>query len=164
MQPEKYFFDDDGNIPNNKLPLLLYRDALNKGASGLMDHFRQHSWSNAWKNGVFSYHHYHSNAHEVLGVYSGTARLQLGGENGKIVDVAFGDVIIIPAGVGHKNLQSSADFGVVGAYPNGSGYDLKTGKPGERPQADKNIAEVPIPETDPVVGKNGGLVEIWNEI
>ena len=164
MEPEEYSFDDDGSIPNNKLPLLLYRNVLDKDASELIDHFKEHSWSNAWKNGVFSYHHYHSNAHEVLGVYSGSARLQLGGEKGEIVDVASGDVIIIPAGVGHKNLQSSPDFGVVGAYPNGSGYDLKTGKAGERPKADENIAAVPVPETDPVVGKGKGLPVIWNEM
>lgn len=168
MEPKEYLFNDDGKIPNNKLPLLLYQDAFNKrgaeGASWLIDHFAENAWSNAWKNGVFNYHHYHSNTHEVLGVYSGTARLHLGGEEGAVLDVEAGDIIVIPAGVGHKNLGSSPDFGVVGAYPNGSGYDLKTGKPGERPQADKNIAAVPIPETDPLLGKEGGLIEIWSEV
>lgn len=167
MQPEQLFLEDDGDIPNNKLPLLLYRKAFNKqgpeGARWLEEHFAGNNWLNAWRNGVYSYHHYHSTSHEVLGVYAGSAKLHLGGEQGQKVDVEAGDIIVIPAGVGHKNLGSSQDFGVVGAYPNGSSYDLKTGKSGERPQADKNIAQVPVPSTDPLSGSKGGVAEIWGE-
>ncbi|MDR9364333.1 MAG: cupin domain-containing protein [Balneolaceae bacterium] len=168
MQPESFFIEDDGSIPNNRLPLLIYRDVFtdrdSAGARWFENKFKQNNWYNSWRNGVFSYHHYHSNTHEVLGVYSGSAKLLMGGESGIKVDVSTGDVIIIPAGVGHKNLGSSRNFGVVGAYPNGSGYDLKTGKQGERPQADKNISEVPVPSTDPLQGTNAGLPTIWNDI
>lgn len=168
MQPEKLFLEDDGIIPNNKLPLLLYRNAFSKrgpeGARWLEEQFRIHNWTNAWRNGVYSYHHYHSNSHEVLGVYSGSAKLHLGGEQEQKVDVQAGDVIIIPAGVAHKNLGSSRDFRVVGAYPDGNSYDLKNGKESERPQADKNIAAVPMPSADPLLGQSGGLTEIWNNI
>jgi uncharacterized protein YjlB len=87
-----------------------------------------------------------------------------GGKSGIKVDVSTGDVIIIPAGVAHKNLGSSREFGVVGAYPNGSSYDLKTGKQGERPEADRDISEVPVPSTDPLQGANAGLPTIWNDI
>lgn len=167
MQPEQLFFEDDGVIPNNDLPLLLYRTAFKKrgaeGARWLEEHFAKNNWLNAWRNGVYSYHHYHSTSHEVLGVYSGNAKLQLGGERGQKVNVEAEDIIVIPAGVGHKNLGSSHDFRVVGAYPNGSDYDLKMGKDGERPQADKNIAEVPVPSTDPLRGRKGGVPEIWAE-
>lgn len=167
-QPEKIFFDDDGRIPNNKLPLLLYKNAFeergNEGAIWLIDHFRKNKWLNAWRNGVYSYHHYHSTSHEVLGVFTGNAKLHLGGEQGEKVDVAAGDIIVIPAGVGHKNLGSSGDFGVVGAYPNGSSYDLKTGKRNERPEVDKNIASLSVPSSDPFLGEDRGLVKIWNKI
>lgn len=160
-----HYFDDDGAIPNNSLPLLLYRNAFEQrgkeGAEWLINRFGENNWRNAWKNGVFNYHHYHSTSHEVLGVSSGSATLHLGGEQGEKIDVEAGDVIVIPAGVGHKNLGSSADFQVVGAYPNGSSYDMKTGKSGERPQADENIAAVPVPSTDPLLGENGGVPEIW---
>lgn len=166
MQPEKLFLRDDGSIPNNKLPLLLYRNAFSKrgaeGARWLEEQFREHNWTNAWRNGVYSYHHYHSTSHEVLGVYSGSAKLHLGGEQGQKVEVQAGDVIIIPAGVAHKNLGSSRDFRVVGAYPDGNSYDLKTGKESEHPQADKNIAAVPMPSADPLLGQSDGLTEIWN--
>lgn len=167
MQPDKLFFEDDGSIPNSKFPLLLYRNAFGErggeGASWLEDHFRDNNWSNSWRNGVYSYHHYHSTSHEVLGVYSGSATLHLGGEGGKKVDVEAGDIIVIPAGVGHKNLSSSSDFGVVGAYPNASSYDLKTGRKSEYGEAKKNIAKVPVPEKDPLIGEDG-LPEIWTQV
>lgn len=166
QEPETLFFEDDGDIPNSKLPLLLYRQAFGRdneddAAAWLEDTFADNDWGNAWRNGVYDYHHYHSITHEVLGVYSGRARLQLGGEQGTAVEVKAGDVIVIPAGVGHKRLQSSGDFGVVGAYPGGSGYDLKKGRDGERPEADRNIANVPLPGADPLQGERGGVVTIW---
>lgn len=165
MQPEKIFLEDDGQIPNNSLPLLVYHNAFkdrgSKGASWLESRFEENNWYNSWRNGVFNYHHYHSNTHEVLGVYSGSAKLHMGGESGKKIDVSAGDVIVIPAGVGHKNLGSSPDFRVVGAYPNGSSYDLKTGEEGERPDADSNIKNVPKPAKDPITGSDGGLTDIW---
>lgn len=165
MKPNSFYLEDDGRIPNNSLPLLVYRGVFkergSEGAKWLEERFEKNNWTNSWRNGVFSYHHYHSNTHEVLGVYSGSAKLHMGGESGIKLDVSAGDIIIIPAGVGHKNLGSSRDFGVVGAYPNGSDYDLKKGKKGERPDADQNIKQVSKPVTDPITGDDGGLLEIW---
>ena len=79
---------------------------------------------------------------------------------GNKVEVNAGDIIIIPAGVGHKNLGST-DLGVVGAYPGGMMYDLMRGNPDERPGTDKNIAAVPIPDSDPLLGRGKGLTRIW---
>ncbi len=160
----KLFFKDDGKIPNNKLPLLLYQNTFsernNSGAAWLEEKFASNNWTNSWRNGVYSFHHYHSTSHEVLGVYSGTALLHLGGEQGEKVSIKAGDIIIIPAGVGHKNLGST-NLGIVGAYPDGRSWDLLRGLEGERPQADENIAALPIPSADPLYGKNGGLLEVW---
>ena len=162
---ETFLFTDDGRIPNSRYPLLLYRNAFHErggaGADWLETHFAANRWTNAWRNGVFPYHHYHSISHEVLGVYSGSARLLLGGEQGKPVTVQAGDILVIPAGVGHKNLESSADFGVVGAYPDGRTFDVLRGLPGERPKADQTIAALPLPQTDPLLGTSGGLRERW---
>jgi uncharacterized protein YjlB len=97
----------------------------------------------------------------VLGVYDGTATLQLGGEHGRNVEVHAGDVIVIPAGVAHQNIRTSNDFAVVGAYPDGREWDLLRGKPGERPKADQNIAALPIPDNDPIYGAEGPLRQIW---
>jgi uncharacterized protein YjlB len=109
---------------------------------------------------VYDFHHYHSTSHEVLGVYAGTALLHLGGEGGQKVEVKAGDILIIPAGVGHKNLESTG-LGIVGAYPDGRSWDLNKGGEGERPKADQNIASLPIPDTDPWLGQNAGLTRIW---
>ncbi len=162
--PEQLFFEDDGKIPNSKLPLLVYRQAFEgqneAGASWLERRFESNNWAKSWRNGVYPFHHYHSTSHEVLGVYSGKALLQLGGEQGQKVEVRAGDILIIPAGVGHKNLGSE-NLGVVGAYPNGRSWDLLRGNAGERPQADQNIAAVPVPTSDPLLGKEGGLTQFW---
>ncbi len=96
----------------------------------------------------------------MLGIYSGTALVHLRGEQGQKEDIRAGDIIVIPAGVGHKNLDSEG-LGVVGAYPDGRSWDINKGLPGERPQTDKNIAALPIPTYDPVQGKGQGLVIIW---
>ena len=164
MEPTRLYFKDDGKIPNSKFPLLLYRNAFtgrnHDGAKWLEKKFAANNWTNSWRNGVYSFHHYHSTSHEVLGIYSGKALLHLGGELGEKVEVHAGDIIIIPAGVGHKNLCSE-NLGVVGAYPEGRSWDLNRGLEGERPLADKNIAALPIPVTDPLFGKNGGLTSVW---
>jgi len=166
VEPMQLFFKDDGQIPNSRYPLLIYKNAFelrgDEGASWLEKHFREQNWTNSWRNGIYSFHHYHSTSHEVLGIYSGSALVHLGGEQGQKVKIEAGDIIIIPAGVGHKNL-SSENLGVVGAYPDGRSWDINTGKPGERPGTDKNIASLPIPETDPFTGKSG-LPQVWREI
>lgn len=163
--PEIFFFDDDGTIPNSKYPLLLYRGAFKEtgdaGAEWLEKTFKNNNWYNGWRWGVYPFHHYHSNTSEVLGVFSGTATLLLGGEKGKEVTVKPGDVVIIPPGVGHKCLLHSDDFTVVGAYPDGKSPDLFRGEKTDRPLVDENIAKVPIPKTDPLLGTEGGLVKIW---
>jgi len=157
-------FEDDGKIPNNRLPLLLYRDVFGerneKGAEWLENYFSSLNWSNSWRNGIYPFHHYHSTTHEVLGFYSGSALVHLGGERGKKIRINAGDIVVIPAGVGHKNLGST-DLGIVGAYPDGRSWDMNYGKEDERPKADMNIAVVPIPETDPIFGKEEGLTRIW---
>ena len=61
----------------------------------------------------------------MLGVYSCTGQIRLDGSNGIITEVQSGDVIVIPAGVGHENLRASANFGVVGAYPSGQALDAQ---------------------------------------
>jgi len=165
LQPEQLSFKDDGIFPNSPLPLLFYRQVLAPNtedpASIFEERFTKLDWTNSWRNGVYSFPHYHSTSHEVLGVYSGVATLRLGGEHGKNVNVRAGDVIVIPAGVAHQNLGASSDFGVVGAYPGGCKWDLLRGLPGERPKADRNIAALPIPDNDPIYGAKGPLQRIW---
>ncbi|MBB5694558.1 cupin domain-containing protein [Muricoccus pecuniae] len=151
-------FAPSGEIPNSALPLLVRRGALSGDAAAVTAHFARHGWSNAWTDGVFPYHHFHSTAHEVLGVTRGQARVRFGGEGGETVELRAGDAVVIPAGVGHCREWASPDFEVVGAYPGGADYDIRRGDRAERAEVEANLAAVPLPDADPV---SGGKVPEW---
>lgn len=162
-----YSLTDDGVFPNNvRLPLTVYHQAVVLPRTDLAARFEAlfaaHHWPSAWRYGIFAYHHYHSTAHEALGVFRGRATLQFGGEKGVIVEVQTSDVVVIPAGVAHRNINSSWDFCVVGAYPEGQNPDMCMGKLGERPRADGNIADALLPQADPLYGPNGPLMTYWS--
>ena len=158
--------EDTGPIPNNaKCPLLIYPNALmlpkDNPARFIERLLAANHWGGTWRNGIYAFHHYHSTAHEVLACYHGSARVQLGGEPGILQMMNVGDVILIPAGTGHKKLCATDDFAVVGGYPQGQNWDMCYGKSGERPQADHNIARVPLPQSDPIYGPDGPVLEFW---
>ena len=123
--------------------------------------FDRNRWWRFWRNGVFSFHHFHSTAHEALGICRGEAKVRFGGAKGVVMTVRAGDVVVIPAGVGHQNLGASSDLLVVGAYPPGPDWDLCTGKDGERPGVLDNIRAVPLPPADPLFGAEGPLTRHW---
>src|SRR6185312_626659 len=131
MELETFTFDDDGAIPNSALPVLVYRGALRSdaGAAAHEDLFADNGWFGAWRDGIYPFHHFHSTSHEVLGIASGTANVVLGGPQGSRLAVIAGDVVVLPAGTGHCNAGSQPGLVVVGAYPNGMGWDLRRGDP-----------------------------------
>lgn len=162
-------FADAGAIPNNpRLPVLVYKQAApaelrdSALAAWFEENWPKHDWRAAWRYGVYEFPHYHSTAHEVLGVYRGRASLRLGGSGGATLVVEAGDMIVLPAGTAHQNLGASDDFHVVGGYPKGQDADLLRGRPGERPAADTRIAGVPLPQGDPLAGARGALVRAWS--
>lgn len=161
-----HLFADDGSIPNNpRLPFLVYPGALDLSgddpAAICETVFAANDWGGSWRNGIYPFPHYHSTAHEVLGICRGEARVRFGGDTGMELTVRAGDVVVIPAGVGHQNLGSSADLLVVGAYPRGQSFDLCRGQQEERSQALANLRRVPLPTADPLYGAEGPLVEHW---
>jgi uncharacterized protein YjlB len=163
MRVDTHTFEDDGSIPNSPLPVIVYHEALepDAGAAAYEDLFAGHGWLGAWRDGIFPFHHFHSTAHEVLGIVAGRANVTLGGPEGRSFELAAGDVVVLPAGTGHRNLGSSDDLLVVGAYPNGMRWDLRRGDPAEHDEVLANIARVPPPDQDPVTGAAGALVELW---
>ena len=167
MEVAKYLLRDDGTFPNSGLPVLHYRQALHiptvLGGFSVRRLFYRNNWRNNWRSGIYTYHHYHSVTHEVMGVVKGRTTLLLGGAHGAAVTIAKGDVLLIPAGVAHKNLGGENDVVCIGGYPGGAEYDMNYGKPGERPGTDRNIARVPLPETDPVTGTAGILLQAWRQ-
>ena len=161
--PETYVFEDDGGIPNSSLPVLVYHGvgAAANGPAACEELFASNRWLGAWRDGIFPFHHFHSTAHEVLGIVAGSARAMLGGPSGSEFEVGVGDVLVLPAGTGHRNLGSSDDLRVVGAYPDGMSWDLRRGDPAEHDEVVANIRAVPLPRTDPVDGPEGALRELW---
>lgn len=162
----RHMLSDDGKFPNNGLlPLLVYSQALElppKGAGLIVEEvFESNGWTNSWQDGVYAYHHYHSTAHEVMGVFQGSARIQFGGPNGIALLLEKGDVVIIPAGVAHKSIDVYDNFMCVGAYPKGQEYDMNYGHEQEREKARENIRKLPLPVTDPVYGTHGPLQSNW---
>ena len=160
-QPETHAFDPDGQFPNSTLPLLVYRAALPADAAAMEQRFAANGWGGGWRDGIFAFHHFHSDAHEVLGIARGTARVAFGGPGGATVAVAAGDVVVIPAGVAHCNQGDSGDLLVVGAYPAGGAFDTKRGDPAEYAAALRASAAVPLPAADPVDGAEGALLKLW---
>ena len=163
-----HFIPENRQFPNNPLlPVILYKGAFpaDQPDSGkrIEDLFKENKWVDSWTDGIYEYHHYHSTAHEVLAILNGRIALELGGPNGIKFHLIAGDVIVLPAGVTHKNIECTPNFSCLGAYPKGQQYDILYGKTGERPLADKNIGEVPLPLLDPLYGKEGALLQYWKE-
>lgn len=159
MEVLQFRFEGDGAVPNSALPLLVYRAAVPADAAAIEKVFAANRWPPAWRNGVHPFHHFHSSAHEVLGVARGTVSVLFGGEKGQVLTVSAGDVVVVPAGVGHCNVGQSQDLLIVGAYPAGAGsVDLRRGRPGEYDEVKAAIGKVALPGADPVVG---GTLAAW---
>jgi uncharacterized protein YjlB len=153
-------------VPNHpRWPLLVYPQAVPiEGADPAVAFerlFTRNGWPAAWRNGVFPFHHYHSDGHEVLGIYSGEVTVLFGGEGGIEVTARPGDVIVLPAGTGHKKIASKGSLGVVGAYPDGCHPDMCIAKTANPARAAHDIARVPLPAADPVFGPSGPLFDYW---
>ena len=158
-----YYFKNDGVIPNNTLPLLVYRNVLKYIASENFELvFKKNGWTNNWKDIILPYDHFHSNTHEVLGLAKGNARLRLGGKNGSDLLIEIGDVIIMPAGVGHYSIDNSLDYQFIGGYPNGADWNVKISlKEEDSISIIDEILNIPNPDKDPVFGNEGPLFEYW---
>jgi uncharacterized protein YjlB len=159
-------FEENGLFPNNpRLPVLLYKNIFEfndlNPASVVEKVFSQNNWGGSWRNGIYNYHHYHSTAHEALGVYAGWADVQLGGPENKPVRIEKGDLVILPAGTAHKRIDSGGGFAVVGAYPDNQDWDMNYGKEDEAVKAKQNIEKVALPKYDPVLGEKGKLFTFW---
>ena len=165
-KPHLFRFKDDGRTPNNPLPLVLYRSpmALSGGldpAAVFEDLFAAHGWRDSWRNGMYDFLHFHTGTHEVLGIARGRLRAEFGGSNGKILELRAGDVVVLPAGTGHRRLGFSRDLLVVGAYPATGSYDEPKPADVTHAKAVAAIARVRAPAQDPVYGKKGPLVQLW---
>jgi uncharacterized protein YjlB len=164
-EPLAIVFEDDGLVPNNVLPFLVYQGAVTldpkQPEQTIENLFETNGWGGTWRNGVYDYLHYHATVHEVLGVARGHARVRFGGDHGQELDIKAGDIAILPAGTGHQCIKASDDFCVIGAYPPGSKMEVTRPTPEDHAKALKTIPEVPLPPADPVTGPHGALTRLW---
>lgn len=160
-------FEDDGETPNNpRLPLLVYRQAVSlererDPAAPFERLFSAHGWADGWRNGIYPFLHFHTGTHEVLGIARGQATVEFGGTKGRALTVGAGDVVVLPAGTGHRRVSASSDLLVVGAYPRNGSFDQQRPGQVDHGKAAAAIANVPLPEMDPVHGRTGPLMELW---
>jgi uncharacterized protein YjlB len=164
-EPLAIVFEDDGLVPNNVLPFLVYQGAMKLDPEHpeetIENLFEENGWGGTWRNGVYDYLHYHATVHEVLGVARGSARVRFGGDHGQELDIKTGDVAILPAGTGHQCINASRDFCVIGAYPPGATMEITRATPENHAKALKTIPKVALPPADPVTGKDGALMRLW---
>ncbi|KAK0524270.1 hypothetical protein OC834_005592 [Tilletia horrida] len=109
----------------------------NGPAERIEAHLRARGWESTWRYGMYKHAHYHSTTHELLSVFQGSARIQLGGvsafssnptsplqtpaspppllglgmdnpsETEKVLLLEPGDVLLLPAGYTHFALPPS---------------------------------------------------------
>jgi len=164
-EPLAIVFEDDGLVPNNILPFLIYQGAVTldpkQPERTIENLFEANNWGGTWRNGVYDFLHYHATVHEVLGVARGHARVRFGGDRGQELDIKAGDIAILPAGTGHQCIKASDDFCVIGAYPPGSKMEITRATPANHAKALKTIPNVARPAADPVTGRHGALMRLW---
>ena len=158
-------FDRIPNTSIQRKPLLVYHSAFAHGtsASSIEAHLSAVGVVDPqWRCTMYSTSHFHSSSHEVLCVSSGRAQLCFGGEgNPKRVEleIAKGDVIVVPAGVAHHLREDlEGGFSMVGSYPTGKSFDICYGREGEEERV-KGIETLGWFERDPIYGDTGPALQ-----
>lgn len=155
-------------FPNSPLPVLFYSQVLDDFVEGedaeeaTKNLLMENGYTNAWTGGIHDYHHFHSNTHEVLVCLKGKATVQLGGPNGKEFSFSKGDALLLPAGVAHKAIDTTENFKIVGAYPDGIEFDMQEGDEANYKEIQQRANDVPVPEKDPLTGSDGAVQEYWD--
>ncbi|MEX6506567.1 cupin domain-containing protein [Jiella sp. M17.18] len=164
MNVETHRFEPDSTMPNSQFPLIVMPGAIAGGDASpeaMAARFQGNGWQGTWTYTVFDYWHYHIEGHEVLGCVRGEATVGFGGEDGARIEMRQGDVVIVPAGVGHKRLSATPDFAVVGAYPPGQNGAITRAGELDLDSARAAIGRLARPETDPVTGASPGAISAW---
>ncbi|KAJ4394374.1 hypothetical protein N0V93_003591 [Gnomoniopsis smithogilvyi] len=137
VEVKKYHLPPTDLIPNSPHPVLHYIGLLDQ--LHITDHisekfhdlFHSNGWQTQWifRYGPTQRSHYHSQAHEVMAVLSGTATIRFGvadtspdletaaaahEEGGVEVPAKAGDIFVLPAGTAHKTFDTTpGDFALL---------------------------------------------------
>jgi uncharacterized protein YjlB len=166
LRVSKYQIPAWKGIPNTSIqnkPLMIYHNAFQEAsASKIESHLSSVDVvTPQWRYTMYSDTHFHSTTHEVLCIASGSAKCCFGGEEneGRIEPVLEkGDVVIVPAGVGHRLLEDYGGFQMVGSYPKGKNWDMCYGRSGEEEKV-KGIKSLRWFERDPIYGDEGPTLD-----
>ena len=155
----KIHFGMAEDVPNNTLPALLYRAVLAANAADkpklFRERFKENGWTGIWSDSIYDYTLFHSNTHEVLGIGEGNVSIRLGGEHGSVFRLKAADMLILPAGAGHRRIGDDEGLKVIGAYPCGqSHYDIK--------RKGRRVPKVALPSRDPFYGEDGPRLQPGN--
>jgi uncharacterized protein YjlB len=156
----------DGRIPNSDLSLVIYRQAIRSDVPTLENDLRKNGWIPEWHSslGLYPAQHFHSDAHELIAVTRGSILGEFGGPTGVRRVLSAGDIVVIPAGVGHFGIEFSEDLRLTGAFPIGcSIHDFRLGYVSEYDQVFRSARSVPLPAFDPLQGARGPLINVWNK-
>ena len=148
----EYYFKPTSHIPNSPRPLIHYKSVfpVESGACTQVETYKTFT-KNGWNvNWLISYgpkqaSHYHSSAHEVMAVLSGTATIRFGvadlsddlhenthgsayEDGGVELAAAPGDVFLIPAGVAHKTYNAMPENTLTMLSP-GHGHGIEADNP-----------------------------------
>ncbi|MCJ1386915.1 hypothetical protein MMC17_010043 [Xylographa soralifera] len=169
LRVSKYQIPIHNLIPNTSIqhhPLLIYHSAFppSTSASAIESHLHKIGVvTPQWRFTMYSTTHFHSSSHEVLVISNGKAKLCFGGEeNPKNVQpvVEKGDVIVVPAGVGHRLLEDlQGGFEMVGSYPTGKQWDMCYGREEEKEKIE-GIRKLEWFDRDPIYGQEGPVLDI----
>lgn len=163
---QKYILKEDELMPNNPdLPVLVFRGVAPEQTdiAGFFEQtFYKNGWAGIWRDGLYDYNHFHSNAHEVLGIAQGHVAVLLGGDSGILIHLSEGDCLVLPAGTGHARVDATSDLVVVGAYPRGQeNFDIRRSWK-ESLGMREDIRHVAVPPFSPLEGVAGEADDFWS--
>ena len=164
MTIEAHHLRGNGRIPNSHLPLLVYRNVIEGTPPEMEALLRRNGWPPDWHTsfGMYPKHHFHSDTHELIAVSRGALVGLFGGHDGIRVTLHKGDLVVIPAGVGHFGVEITDDLRLTGAFPSGYAiHDFRLGDVEEYALMVERVQRVPVPAFDPIYGAGGPLTELW---
>lgn len=109
IEPEQYFLDPTPHVPNSRLPILVYRDALADTTPGnILNTIEPNGWLKGGQWKTYKVPHFHAACHECYAVIKGKTTYLLGvgptdpefdergTRHGMKLTVQKGDVFVLP--------------------------------------------------------------------
>ncbi|KAH6669902.1 hypothetical protein B0J14DRAFT_106948 [Halenospora varia] len=179
VEPELHYVKPTPHVPNSILPIIVYRSVLDDTLpENILKTIEPQKWIKGGQWKAYPVPHFHSICHECYGVIQGENTYSLGkgprdtDDCGIKLKVQKGDVFVFPAGVSHASIDSKGEYEYVGLYPernerseDGEAFDMHycDATPDETKKLAARCAQTPVPDLDPLYGRDGPLPRIWKD-